>query len=138
MPKSAASDALTDRIAVLLSGLCILHCLALPLLIVSTPFVASLAGSHWHAPMLIIVVPVSVFAIVMGYRRHGNKAIPAYGALGLLLLIVGGTLAHNWYGETADRVLTITGSIVLALVHWRNSRLVRHLRRHAVPAYAES
>jgi hypothetical protein len=125
---NSPSDALLDRTAVALSGLCLLHCLALPLLILGTPFAAALASSHWHAPMLLIVVPVSVFAIVMGYRRHGNKPVPWFGALGLALLIVGGTVVHNWYGDAADRILTVTGALVLAVVHWQNNRLVRHCR----------
>lgn len=125
---SAQATPLLDRTAVVLSGLCLLHCLALPFLILGTPFVAVLAGSHWHAPMLLLVVPVSVFAIVMGYRRHGNRAIVAAAAVGLLLLIFAGTVAHDALGATVDRTLTVTASLLLAAVHWRNSRLVRHAR----------
>lgn len=125
---SAQAAPLLDRTAVLLSGLCLLHCLALPFLILGTPFVAALAGSHWHAPMLLLVVPVSVFAIVMGYRRHGNRAIVVAAAVGLLLLVFAGTVAHETLGATVDRTLTVIASLLLAAVHWRNSRLVRHAR----------
>jgi hypothetical protein len=120
-----------DRTAMQLSGLCILHCLALPLLILGTPLFAAISGSHWHAPMLLLVVPVSLFAIVMGYRRHGNKALLVFAALGLLLIVVGGTLAHNYIGPAADRTLTVAGSLVLAVVHWYNSRLIRHIRQRS-------
>ncbi|HZW59719.1 MAG TPA: MerC domain-containing protein [Woeseiaceae bacterium] len=132
------SSGTLDRAAVVLSGLCVLHCLALPVLVLGTPFVAALASSHWHAPMLLVVVPVSVFAILRGYRQHGNKPVPWFGALALALLIVGGTLAHNWYGAAADRTLTVAGSLLLAAVHWQNGRLARHLRRRESLALAES
>lgn len=129
MSHSTAQTApLLDRTAVALSGLCLLHCLALPLLILGTPFVAALAGSHWHAPMLLLVVPVSLFAIVMGYLRHGNRPIVVMAAVGLLLLIFAGTVAHDALSATTDRTLTVIGSLLLAAVHWRNSRLVRHTR----------
>lgn len=129
---------LLDRTALVLSGLCILHCLALPALILAAPLLAQAAGSHWHAPMLLFAVPVSVVAIVIGYRRHGNKAVPWLGALALAILIAGGTVVHSHYGAAADRFLTIGGSLLLALVHWRNSRLTRRCREQAGPAFAES
>jgi hypothetical protein len=47
------------------------------------------------------------------------------------LLLVGATLAHSLYGVVADRTLTITGSVILALAHYRNSRLSRGCRTPA-------
>lgn len=132
------SDTLLDRTAVVLSGLCVLHCLALPILIVAAPLAAGLAGTHWHAPMLLLVVPLSVVAIVIGYRKHGNLTVPWLGALALTLLVAGGTVAHYRYGAAADGVLTIGGSLLLACVHLRNSRLTRHRRRAGMPAFAKS
>jgi uncharacterized membrane protein len=123
LPDNPAPD--LDRVAVVLSGLCLLHCLALPLVIVALPFIAELAETHWHTPMLLIAVPVSTIAIVIGYRRHGNRLIVAAGALGLALLIIGATVAHAHYGATVDRTLTIAGSLLLAAVHWQNSRQLR-------------
>jgi peptidoglycan/LPS O-acetylase OafA/YrhL len=76
--------------------------------------------------MLIIVIPVSVFAFLSGYRRHRNSFVMATGAAGLVILAVGGTYAHSRYGLTADRALTIAGSLLLAIAHFRNSRLSRH------------
>lgn len=126
-----------DRVAVVLSGLCIVHCLALPVLLVAVPVIAEFASTHWHLPMLLFAVPVSVIAIVMGYQRHGNLAIVGWAALGLLLLITGGTLAHHYLGPAVDRSLTVAGSLVLAAVHWQNSRQMRTHKRRGV-ALAES
>ena len=119
-----------------LSGLCLLHCLALPLLVALMPFVAAFAESHWHTPMLIIALPVSATAIVIGYRRHGNRTLVAVGAVGMLLLVSGATVGHSQLGPLADRVLTVSGSLILAMVHWRNSRLLRspRFRNHTVLA----
>jgi hypothetical protein len=46
----------------------------------------------------------------------------------MLLLVVGGTLAHTYYGIVADRSFTVSGALVLAVTHYYNSRLVRHCR----------
>lgn len=115
-----------------LSGLCLVHCLALPLVFAALPFVAGLADSHWHLPMLALALPVSVAAIVIGYRRHGNRSVVVGAALGLGLLVSGATLGHAWLGETADRILTVSGALLLAAVHWQNSLRLRECRARSV------
>lgn len=109
-----------DRVAVVLSGLCLVHCLALPVAMAALPFMSGLADSHWHLPMLGIALPISIVAIVIGYRRHGNRGIVAGAVLGIGLLAAGATVGHAVLGPLADRVLTVTGSLVLAAVHWMN------------------
>lgn len=121
-----------DRIAMLLSGLCLLHCLALPLLFIALPFAGGLADSHWHGPLLVVALPVSIAAIVIGYRRHGNRGIVAGVALGLALLVAGATVGHAHLGETADRLLTVSGSLILAAMHWQNSVRLREYRGRAL------
>ncbi|MGB5345404.1 MAG: MerC domain-containing protein [Woeseia sp.] len=124
-PKTASHKPDIDRLAMLMSALCIVHCLALPFVLLALPFVAEFASTHWHLPMLLFAVPVSVTAIVIGYRRHGNSALVAGAAVGLALLIAGATIAHDHLGAVADRSLTILGSLILAYVHWQNSRMLR-------------
>jgi uncharacterized membrane protein YfcA len=120
------SPEILDKAAVALSGLCVLHCLALPFVIVLLPFLNEIAIHQWHAPMLLVVIPVSVFAFTIGYRRHANSGVIETGAVGMLFMVIGGTLAHYLLGLTADRILTIFGAVVLAAAHYRNSRLSRH------------
>lgn len=117
-----------DKAAVALSGLCLVHCLALPLVLAVLPFLNELVADHLHAPMLLLVIPVSVLAFASGFRRHRRGGVLAFGALGLALLVLGGTVAHSRYGLAADRALTIAGSLLLAVTHFCNSRLSRHLR----------
>jgi hypothetical protein len=111
-----------DGIAVGLSTLCLVHCLVLPLIVVGVPLLAQFAETHLHYQLLVVVVPLSVFALGIGYRRHRNQRILVAGALGLVLLIIGATVAHTQLGLLADRVFTIAGSLVLATAHWKNSR----------------
>jgi hypothetical protein len=120
------TENLLDKAAVTLSGLCLVHCLALPVVLAALPFFNELSTDHLHAEMLVIVLPVSLFALLSGFRRHRNSLVMALGAAGLVLLTVGGTYVHGRYGLSADRALTIAGSLVLAVAHFRNSRLSRH------------
>lgn len=113
-----------DQAAILLSGLCLLHCLALPLLIAGAPFMAQFGGGHFHLQMLAIVAPLSVIALAFGFRRHGSPRLLFWGAFGLALLAVG-AIAHTELGVLFDRILTVAGAVALAIVHYLNSRFAR-------------
>lgn len=125
--RPSGQGSILDHAAIALSGLCLVHCLLLPIIIVAVPLLAQLDETHFHAQMLLIVVPVSLFAFALGYRHHRNKAVIAWGIAGIAILYFGGTFAHARYGILADSLLTIAGSIVLATAHYFNNRLTRHV-----------
>ena len=123
-----SSTALLDRIAIAMSGLCMLHCLALPIVLLTMPILGELGTGHFHLQSLVFVMPVSVVALLLGYQRHLHTGILAWGVLGLGLLVFGATWAHDEIGVLADRLSTIAGSIILASTHYANSRLSRRCR----------
>jgi hypothetical protein len=110
-----------DGVAVALSGLCLVHCLALPLIVAGLPFLAQFSAGHLHLQMLIVVLPLSILALAIGSRRHRNLRIIAAGSTGMLLLVIGATVAHTQLGLTADRLFTIAGALTLATAHYYNS-----------------
>jgi hypothetical protein len=117
-----------DGAAVGLSGLCLLHCLALPFVVGVLPMLMPFAESHLHAQMLYFAVPLSVVAIGIGFARHRSPRVVIAAAAGLTLLIVGATVAHGSLGIVADRLFTVSGSLILAAAHLWNGLLSR---RHA-------
>ena len=66
-----------DLTAVGLSGLCLVHCLALPLVIALLPFLARYSDGHLHLQMLTVVLPLSTLALTVGFRRHRDRRIVA-------------------------------------------------------------
>lgn len=110
-----------DGAAVVLSALCLVHCLALPLVVAGLPFLAQFSEGHLHAQVLTAVVPLSIVALGIGYRRHQDIRIPLGGLLGIVLLGTGAFIAHDYLGVAADRAFTICGSLVLATAHFYNS-----------------
>lgn len=110
-----------DGTAVTLSALCLVHCLALPLIVAGLPLLAQFTDGHLHAQLLVVVLPVSVGALGLGYRRHQNGRIVTGGTLGMLLLVVGATIAHRHLGLAADRAFTMAGALVLATAHFFNT-----------------
>jgi MFS superfamily sulfate permease-like transporter len=132
MDNSSARSAILDRMALALSGLCLLHCLLLPFLVAVLPFLGQFSDDHLHAELLIVVLPVSIIALILGYRRHRNIGVVAWGAAGLIVLTIGGTIAHSVYGLLLDRTMTVVGSITLAITHYRNFRLSKQAIRSSL------
>jgi len=118
--KSNSSNWL-DGAAVGLSALCLIHCLALPLLVAGLPFLAQFSEGHLHAQMLVVVLPLSIIAFGLGYRHHRSTRIVLTGVVGMLTLVTGATVAHSQLGLAADRSFTIVGALVLATAHFYNS-----------------
>jgi hypothetical protein len=125
MDDSPRQRALFDKVAVGLSGLCLLHCLLLPFIVAILPFLGQFDDDHLHAEMLLFVIPVSVIALFVGFRRHGQISVIISGAAGLAILTMGAFVVHDLYGPLADRMTTVAGSLVLAFTHYRNFRLAK-------------
>jgi len=120
-----------DRIAIALSAVCIVHCLAIPLLVALVPLAAiGLGGAHFHALMLWLVVPVSAGGFVLGVRVHRRWDVVVIGAAALALLALAGTHGHHHWPAAAEALVSIAASLALAAAHWINFREVRRLHRH--------
>lgn len=127
----AKSTKWLDGVAVGLSALCLIHCLALPLIVAGLPFLAQFAEGHLHAQMLVVVLPLSIVALGLGFRHHRNPHILLAGVAGMALLTIGALVAHDNWGLFADRAFTIVGALVLAAAHFYNSVQTRDRRKPA-------
>ena len=111
-----------DRVGVMLSGLCALHCIA-GLVLVS---VLGLGGGVLLSPSihrvgLALAIGVGAVTIGLGVRRHGRMAPLGLGAAGLALMGAG-LFAPHGAGEAA---LTISGVALVAAAHLLNLRSLR-------------
>ncbi|MFT6957815.1 MAG: hypothetical protein ACJAYC_002831 [Halieaceae bacterium] len=118
---------LTDQAAIGLSLLCAIHCLALPFAATALPSLVALgfADESFHMWLIVVVIPLSAFALAMGCRKHRQSRVLYMGVLGLLCLCSGPLLGHDILGETAERALTLIGAALLAAGHIRNFLLCR-------------
>jgi hypothetical protein len=122
-----------DRIAITLSTICIVHCLAMPLVIAVLPIVAVTMGSdgHFHALMLWLVAPTSAVGFALGYRVHAKAGIVLTGAVAVAVLAVVALWGHATWDATTEVTVNVMASVLLASAHWRNFREVRRIHRHA-------
>lgn len=117
---------LVDLSGIGLSGLCLIHCLAMPLLAAALPVLAVFAEAEWlHKAFVLMALPVAVIAAVTLRAGRDKLAIMALLIAGLSFLTAGAFVEALHDHETA---LTIAGAICLASAHiWR---WIRHQALH--------
>ncbi|MFI8719380.1 MerC domain-containing protein [Stenotrophomonas sp. NPDC077464] len=117
---------LLDAGAIALSTLCLLHCLALPLLAAALPLMGVWAEAEWvHVVFVAIAAPITGFALWRAHRQHPLPALALLSAsVGLLFLLAG---AAGWPSHDAETPMTVAGSLLLASTHvWNAWRRHRH------------
>ena len=121
-----------DRIAIALSTICIVHCLAMPFVIAVLPVAAFTVGGdgHFHSLMLWFVVPTSVLGFALGFRVHRRTDIVVLGAVAIGTLAAAALWGHSAWDPSVEVLVNVAASVVLAAAHWRNFREVRRLHHH--------
>lgn len=121
-----------DRVAIALSTICIVHCLAMPLVIAVLPIAAFTFGGdgHFHSLMLWFVVPTSVLGFGLGMRVHRRTDIIVMGAAAIAGLATAALWGHSAWDPTIEVLVNVAASVLLAAAHWRNFREVRRLHHH--------
>ena len=119
--------AVLDRFSIGFSTLCLLHCLAVPVLVSVVPVFATfaLADERFHLALVALVVPTSVIALCLGCRLHKSRRILICGFAGVFVLVVAAILGGQHLGEIGETVLTVLGASVVALAQWFNFRACR-------------
>lgn len=114
----------TDKLAISLSLLCTLHCLAFPIAMVSIPSLAALQldGESFHLWMLIAVIPTSIYALTLGCMKHKRYQLVILGLMGLAFM-VSAVLFEETFGESGEKWFTVIGASLIAIGHYRNFRL---------------
>lgn len=117
MSTRATNIALIDRAAVVLSGLCIVHCLATALLFGTMSMLGGALGSHWvHEGGLALAIVLGGVALGRGVLEHQRFLPPSIGALGLGMMAGALTLPH----DGAEVIATVAGVALLATGHLLN------------------
>jgi hypothetical protein len=123
MANPSALVRILDASAVGLSGLCLAHCLALPVAAAFLPVLGAWAEAEWvHLTFLAAAVPISIAALV---RSGGWRAPSVLGLAlaGIGLLTSGALLATT---ERAEVAMTVAGGLALATAHGLNWRRAGH------------
>ena len=144
----------SDKLSICLSLCCILHCIALPAIILMIPSFASLwiNNEKVHVILVLFAVPISLFAMAKSLRIHHNYKCISLAIIGLSFLVIAifmhdinfgseshigngeathheeaehGHHEHGGIGETLETIFTVLGGLILLGAHYLNIRSVR-------------
>ena len=121
---------IADKAAITLSIACTLQCLALPLMTVFLPTAMALylGDEQFHLWMLVVVVPISLFGLTSGCRKHRDLRIMLLGIFGLAILVFSALFGHETLGEIGEKTTTTLGACLIAAGHILNHRLCQKVK----------
>jgi hypothetical protein len=113
---------LLDRIAIGLSGLCLLHCMAGFVLLSLFALTGDWLDHRIHVVGLVFALPLAAVALWRGWRRHHQLGIGLMGIAGLVVMAASLLVSH---GHMAEMLVSMAGVMLLALAHWQNLKALR-------------
>ena len=106
-----------DRLAIGLSGLCLVHCVATTVFLALLASAGSVLGADWvHEAGLLLAMAMGAVSLGKGITDHGYTMPSAIGGLGLGVMAGALTLPH----DGTEALYTVIGVAILALGHRLN------------------
>ena len=117
----------SDKLSIFISITCALHCLLMPAFLITTSsFIAlQIDNEFLHGVMLLIIIPISTFALLTGLINHDGKISFLIGFIGLIILLYAFFAGEEILGEWGEIIITLIGSAILVFAHWQNFKLCR-------------
>jgi hypothetical protein len=117
MTQLTLSNGRLDRLAMGLSGLCAVHCVATAMLLGLLASAGGILGKPIiHEVGLTLAMIIGAFALGRGILQHGFVMPSAIGALGLGVMSGALSLPH----DGREPIYTIVGVMIVALGHRLN------------------
>nr|WP_070960604.1 MerC domain-containing protein [Hyphomonas sp. Mor2] len=117
MATRALKAATVDGLAISLSGLCLVHCLVLPILSAALPIAGVWAETEWlHKAFVVAAIPFSLIRLTSPSVNAATVALIVSG----LWLLTGAAFVEQLHD--LETPLTVLGAIMLASGHilgWR-------------------
>ncbi len=121
-----------DAFGLAISGICLVHCLLIPVAAVLVPAMAWNVDHEtdhlFHWLLLGLAAPISSLALWRGGSRSGVFRWLKVGTVGLLLMGVG---VLHLFGAASEVGFTMVGVILLAVAHIKNFQQTFHGWRHS-------
>ena len=140
--QSRVNAPLLSRVSVVLSGVCIVHCLVTPFIILALPTISGFFDPLVETLLIVSILPISVVGFLPTWLKHKNYRLLRYYMLGISIMIlthfgfhylgfadllsghsheVGHTHAHVGISFT-ESAFMIAGALILAWATWKNNK----------------
>ena len=91
----------SDKLAMTLSMICVVHCFFVPSFIILSAGYLSFAidNEFVHKLIVLLALPISIFALYIGYKNHKTSSFIPMAIFGLVLLVLAVVLGESVLGE---------------------------------------
>ena len=125
-----------DKVGMFLSGLCLVHCIFLPLIaFLLRSVLAAFEHDHSVAHQFLLggVLLSVVFSFIPGYKTHRHIGPFALSIVGIILLTIAAIphLAHEMFDHGVEIIVSIVGSSLLIGEHLLNHKLCKKCTHHS-------
>jgi hypothetical protein len=113
------------------SSLCLIHCLAMPLLLAFAPTLAHvIPGDEFtHRLLAFLVMSAGVPSFWMGFRKHRKKLVLAIGLTGMGIILAALAIGDRFSSHISEIAFTMLGSLMLTSGHLMNKTFCKQCSR---------
>ena len=111
-----------DLVGAVCSGLCVVHCLFTPLLLMVGVSIAgaNVVQSEWvHWGLVLPIVFLAFWSLPSGWKSHGDYKPLVFGMAGVILMIMSLFVGHHY-----ETYVTVAAGLLLVSAHLYNRRLI--------------
>lgn len=128
MENTKSPATIWDKLGILLSALCLIHCILGPILLVLIPSISQFFTEEWiHIFLFIFVVLVAGYVFLSHYKYHRSKSILVSAFSGIFLLSLG-LFLHDSLNAISHALINLPGSLLLIWAHWQNLQICKCTR----------
>ncbi|MCC5925229.1 MAG: MerC domain-containing protein [Bacteroidetes bacterium] len=133
----SSKNTLLSRVSLTLSSVCLLHCLAMPFVIVLLPALSAFMGETVEMILILSIIPVSLVAFIPTWLKHKNFRLLGIFTTGLLLILLSQFVIAHHHDVAMSAIFSsfsdgaafigrlasmITGVSILAYATYRNNK----------------
>lgn len=125
MTEKSMTTRMWDKIGICASGLCLLHCLITPIVLILFPagHLSFFADELVHKAFGVLVTLSILAAVYPHCKKHGHKDILTLAIIGVIFILT--PIFFHDLNIHLSHISTVVGSIVLIMAHIKNMK-VRH------------
>lgn len=118
-----------DKIGVSLSAICLFHCLLLPVLLATVPFMSFLSFLKTpvaEALLIIFAISNAILTVTMGFKKHKKFIVPAFFLSGAAMLSFF-FFAHDLVEK--NEYIILIGAALIGIGHIFNNSFCKSCKR---------
>jgi hypothetical protein len=119
-----------DRIGMISSLTCAIHCTIMPLVVTMLPIIglSLLATEEFEWMLLIGSAILGIVSLCFGFKKHKSFKALSFLSTGLVLIVIGRLTHHHYHSLKFFHLdlyvlFLIAGGILVSFSHWLNNKL---------------